>query len=209
MTTLYIARRLYGHVWRQLVAVTFVCTGAAFPAQAQVKETVLYAFSGGNDGQAPFAGVIADERGALYGTAEYGGINNPACLFYCGVVFKLTPAPAPHPPWSETTLWSFSGGNDGANPFGGLFAPNESPSHKKTLYGTTSFNGQFGNGSDLPPKEWTGLGRHTPSESWADVAQSRVQAAGIVEALDILEEVSASLGAESINPMVNSLVFRL
>jgi hypothetical protein len=42
---------------------------------------------------------------------------------------------------------------------------------------------------DLPPKKWTGLGRHTFSESWADVAQGRMQAAGIVEALDILEEV--------------------
>jgi hypothetical protein len=29
---------------------------------------------------------------------------------------------------------------------------------------------------DLPPKEWTGLGRHTLSESWADVAQGRMQA---------------------------------
>jgi hypothetical protein len=48
---------------------------------------------------------------------------------------------------------------------------------------------------DLPPKKWTGLGRHTLSERWADVAQGRMQAAGIVEALDILEEVSAGLGA--------------
>jgi hypothetical protein len=58
---------------------------------------------------------------------------------------------------------------------------------------------------DLPPKKWTGLGRHTLSESWADVAQGRMQAAGIVEALDILEEVSAGLGAGAINPMVNPL----
>jgi hypothetical protein len=46
-------------------------------------------------------------------------------------------------------------------------------------------------GLDLPPKRWTGLGRHTLSESWAEVAQGRMQAVGIVEALDILEEVSA------------------
>jgi hypothetical protein len=44
--------------------------------------------------------------------------------------------------------------------------------------------------ADLPPK-WTGLGRHTLGESWADVGQGRMQATGIVEALDILEEVSA------------------
>ena len=59
--------------------------------------------------------------------------------------------------------------------------------------------------TDLPPKKWTGLGRHTLSESWADVAQGRMQATGIVEAFDILEEVSASLGAGAINPMVNPL----
>ena len=58
---------------------------------------------------------------------------------------------------------------------------------------------------DLPPKKWTGLGGHTLSESWADVAQRRMQAAGIVEALDIQEEVSAGLGAGTINPMVNPL----
>jgi hypothetical protein len=58
---------------------------------------------------------------------------------------------------------------------------------------------------DLPPKKWTGLGRHTLSESWADVAQGRMQATGIVKALDILEEVSAGLGAGAINPMVNPL----
>jgi len=54
-------------------------------------------------------------------------------------------------------------------------------------------------------KKWTGLGRHTVSESWADVAQGRMQAAGIVKALDILEEVSAGLGAGALNPMVNLL----
>ena len=45
--------------------------------------------------------------------------------------------------------------------------------------------------ADLPPKKWTGLGRHTLSESWADVAQGGMQATGIVEAVDKLEEVSA------------------
>jgi hypothetical protein len=28
--------------------------------------------------------------------------------------------------------------------------------------------------SDLPPKKWTGLGRHTLSESWADITQGRM-----------------------------------
>jgi hypothetical protein len=58
---------------------------------------------------------------------------------------------------------------------------------------------------DLPPKNWTGLGSRTLSESWADVAQGRMQAARIVEALDILKEISTGLGAGAINPMVNPL----
>ena len=58
---------------------------------------------------------------------------------------------------------------------------------------------------DPPPKKWTGLGGHTLGESWADVAQGRMQAMGIVEALDILEKVSAGVGAGAINPMVNPL----
>jgi hypothetical protein len=58
---------------------------------------------------------------------------------------------------------------------------------------------------DLPPKKWTGLSRHTASESWADVAQGRMQAMGIVKALDILEEISAGLDASAVNPMVNPL----
>ena len=35
-----------------------------------------------------------------------------------------------------------------------------------------------------------------------------MQATGIVEALDILEEVSAGLGSGPINPMVNALGFQ-
>jgi hypothetical protein len=123
-----------------LAAAGFIYVGAASPAQARVKETVLYSFSGGSDGAAPQAGLIADETGALYGTTIAGGISNSACFGPCGVVFKLTP-PARQPPWSETSLWSFTGGNDGASPFGGLFARNQSPSRRKTLYGTTTFNG--------------------------------------------------------------------
>jgi hypothetical protein len=45
-------------------------TGSAVAAPV---ETVLYSFQGGSDGGAPFAGVIADDSGALYGTTIEGG----------------------------------------------------------------------------------------------------------------------------------------
>jgi hypothetical protein len=120
----------------------FVCAGAAFSAQAQVKETVLWTFSGGSDGSSPDTGVIADERGDLYGTTGFGGTFSAGCVgLGCGVVFKLTPPARDQIAWTETTLRSFSGGSDGSTPFGGLFARNQSPSSKKSLYGTTTFGG--------------------------------------------------------------------
>jgi uncharacterized repeat protein (TIGR03803 family) len=57
-------------------------------------ETVLYRFSGGADGGFPYAGVVLDGRGNLYGATIAGGV--PQCQsFYlntgCGVLFKITP----------------------------------------------------------------------------------------------------------------------
>ena len=45
-------------------------------------ETVLYTFQGGSDGADPYAGLIFDTSGALYGTTKLGGIGN-------GTVFEL------------------------------------------------------------------------------------------------------------------------
>lgn len=48
-------------------------------------EIVLHKFAGGaNDGLGPYAGVIADSKGDLYGTTQYGGSAGE------GVVYKLT-----------------------------------------------------------------------------------------------------------------------
>ena len=50
-------------------------------------ETVLHSFSNnGTDGQYPWAGLIIDTAGNLYGTTEFGGTGGS------GTVFELTPA---------------------------------------------------------------------------------------------------------------------
>lgn len=99
-------------------------------------EQTLWSFSGGSDGAVPFAGLIADERGALYGTTGLGGASNK------GVVFKLTPPEDNKSAWTEQTLWSFSGGNDGGNPFtAGLVSDKAG-----ALYGTTPAGGVSGVG---------------------------------------------------------------
>jgi uncharacterized repeat protein (TIGR03803 family) len=48
-------------------------------------ETVLYSFPGGASGSNPYAGVIRDSAGNLYGTGIYGGSQAE------GVLFKLAP----------------------------------------------------------------------------------------------------------------------
>jgi uncharacterized repeat protein (TIGR03803 family) len=65
------------------------CCGTVFEltrgARDAWKETVLHNFTGGNDGLAPYGGVIFDAAGNLYGTTAIGGKRSD------GVVFQITP----------------------------------------------------------------------------------------------------------------------
>ena len=58
-------------------------------------ETVLYNFAGGVDGGGPFAGVVLDKTGSLYGVTVGGGTGS--CYYQgfsgCGTVYKLSPPP--------------------------------------------------------------------------------------------------------------------
>jgi uncharacterized repeat protein (TIGR03803 family) len=68
--------------------------GVVFQVTVQGKETVLYNFCSAlncSDGLLPYAGLIQDVEGNLYGTTSAGGIFDPNCAgaFSCGTVFKL------------------------------------------------------------------------------------------------------------------------
>jgi uncharacterized repeat protein (TIGR03803 family) len=96
-------------------------------------ERILYRFTGGSDGANPNIGnLIFDHAGNMYGTTEYGGANN------FGAVFELSPSGGG---WTETVLYSFAGGDDGAYAFGGLLFDNAG-----NLYGTTGHGGGTGCG---------------------------------------------------------------
>jgi hypothetical protein len=95
-------------------------------------ENVLYRFTGGNDGRQPSTGVVFGQDGALYGTTYNGGGTLQACGGGCGVVFKLTPPAVAGGDWTESVLYAFQGGYDGATPGDVVFGPNG------TLYGTPS-----------------------------------------------------------------------
>jgi uncharacterized repeat protein (TIGR03803 family) len=113
------------------------------PGQTTWTEIVLRSFCahGGRDctdGAYPYAGLIRDAKGNLYGTTEDGGANGG------GAVFELTPPAPGQTAWTEKVLYSFcaQGGRDyctdGAFPEAGLIRD-----AKGNLYGTTEDGGAY------------------------------------------------------------------
>ena len=100
-------------------------------AEAQTFET-LYSFSGGADGRGPFAGVIRDSVGNLYGTTWEGGDLSACDGLGCGVVFKIDST------GKETVLYAFSGGSDGGIPEAPLIRDSQG-----NLYGTAVVGGDL------------------------------------------------------------------
>ena len=97
-------------------------------------ESVLYSFGlpAGSDGQDPYASLVMDASGNLYGTTYYGGTNDT------GTVFKITSSGA------ESVLYSFgpNTGSDGQYPAGSLIMDASG-----NLYGATQDGGKNGTGT--------------------------------------------------------------
>jgi len=102
------------------------------PSNGAWTYNVLYRFTCGADGATPFAGVIFDSSGRLYGTGD-GGIDCPL-----GTVYQLVPSGSG---WTENTLHQFQGQQDGDQPVGGLVMD-----AMGNLYGVTGDGGSGGGG---------------------------------------------------------------
>ena len=97
--------------------------------------TVLYAFKDQTDAANPYAGMVRDTAGHLYGTTFNGG--GAGCYGYgCGAVFKLDTS------GKEVILYSFTDSPDGSGPYAGLVRDAEG-----NLYGTTLSGGSAGRGT--------------------------------------------------------------
>jgi uncharacterized repeat protein (TIGR03803 family) len=92
-------------------------------------EKVLHSFAGeSGDGYRPYAGLIMDGAGDLFGTTQYGG------TYQWGTVYELVNSSGTY---TEKLLYSFGGSSgDGQIPLGGLIVDSSG-----NLYGTTRTGG--------------------------------------------------------------------
>ena len=103
-------------------------------------EEVLYNFGATvTDGSGPYASLILDAKGNLYGTTLYGGTNGS--LKGDGTAFELTPTAGGG--WTEKVLFNFGAtGTDGTYPQTDLIFDAQG-----NLYGTTNKGGTNGDGT--------------------------------------------------------------
>lgn len=104
--------------------------GTVFKLSPGGTETVLHSFAGLADGQTPFAGVVEDAHGNLFGVVYIGGTAT------AGAVFEVTAKGV------ESVVYSFLGGADGMWPYGNLLIGPD-----RLLYGMTSEGGAYGKGT--------------------------------------------------------------
>jgi uncharacterized repeat protein (TIGR03803 family) len=111
--------------------------GVVFRITPGGQETVIDNFTSNSpDGKEPFAGLIADKAGNLYGTTWAGGADG------WGTVFKLTPPKPGLKKWTETILHSFDKFSDG----GELNQPLVMDA-KGNIYGSALEGGREGGGT--------------------------------------------------------------
>ncbi len=115
-----------------LFAIVFGLTVSAY---AQT-ENVLFNFDNGSGGGQLLSGVVLDSSGNLYGTTSNGGLTSDCTRFGssgCGVVYEVSPSGAS---WTESVLYSFTGGTDGGIPGAGVVRDAAG-----NLFGTTEVGG--------------------------------------------------------------------
>jgi uncharacterized repeat protein (TIGR03803 family) len=117
------------------LATLAVLVVAAVSAAAQEEKVLRSFIMDGQDAAEPYAGVIFDKAGNLYGTTRVGGTSE------AGAVYELKRSAGGG--WTESLLHSFIvGTTDGRSPHGGLVIDASG-----NLYGPTSYGGAHDDGT--------------------------------------------------------------
>jgi uncharacterized repeat protein (TIGR03803 family) len=103
--------------------------GSVFQITSNGTFTTLYSFTPASNGYYPQAALVLGSDGKLYGTTADGGSN------YYGTAFQITTNGV------FTSLYSFTGSNDGGSPQAALALGSDG-----SLYGATGGGGAGGNG---------------------------------------------------------------
>src|SRR5262249_31806031 len=112
-------------------------------SQGRWKQSVIYSFTGGNDGAGPGSPVVLGGRGNLFGTTAVGGANG------LGTIYELRPKK--DGTWKLAIVHTFTGGNDGAGGFAGRLLFDD----KGNIFGVATSGGAHGSGTayELSPAQ--------------------------------------------------------
>jgi uncharacterized repeat protein (TIGR03803 family) len=142
------------------LAILFVLTLVASQSALAQTFTVIHNFKGGQDGEAPVAGLTMDLAGSIYGTTYHGGSGS-------GTVYKLSYR---NSAWTLTTLYDFKGGSDGDSPLAGVIFDSGG-----SLYGTTEMGGGSNAGTVFRLSPPASVCKSTISCLWTETVLYRFQ----------------------------------
>jgi uncharacterized repeat protein (TIGR03803 family) len=145
--------------------------GTLFSLDSGGTLTTLHAFDW-TDGAIPESNVLFANDGNLYGTTLFGGNTSPSCTVGaqgCGTIYKSTIG------GSFTTLYAFTGGDDGYEPGPTLLQASDG-----NLYGVTELGGVNGQGTIF---KIDGAGTLTTIHSF-DVTDGSIPIGGLMQATD-------------------------
>src|SRR5258708_33492926 len=95
-------------------------------------QTIIHAFTGGDDGSGPGARVTVDRSGNVYGMTPTGG------TYGVGTIYKIHPHAGS---WDFQVIHTFTGGDDGATGSAGRMLLQQG-----RLYGAATVGGLYGDG---------------------------------------------------------------
>ncbi len=111
-------------------------------------ETILHDFQDGDDGGVPYAGLVADKAGNLFGAATEGGVGNVG-----GTLFELSPSDGE---WNFSTIYSLPGSGISGTFRDVLLDP------KGNIYATTHCDGTYNAGTVFELSPGNGRWNYTP-----------------------------------------------